>query len=250
MTTNTRMTDSPGAPASTCGAADDASALMATLLPPEVAVVAREVDAAPSSDPHQPDEALLLHAEEALAVARAVPRRRREFAAGRVLARQALARLGASVGAIPVGADRAPLWPLGVIGSITHCDGWVAAAVAWEQTLRGLGIDAEPARPLTREVRDRVCTLRERQWLATQDDGLPWSTLVFSAKESLYKCVSHELPDLDFHEVDIELSPGGKFVVAGARVPGAALHGRWRLTPRHVLTAVIREWSFTPGATP
>lgn len=75
-------------------------------------------------------------------------RRQREFATARSCARTALARLG--VPPVPVLASPrgAPRWPAGVVGSITHCDGYRAAAVAYTRDVVSLGIDAEPDEPL------------------------------------------------------------------------------------------------------
>ena len=83
--------------------------------------------------------------EEECAVASAVEKRRREFAAGRACARNALAKLGMPEVAIPRGAHGEPVWPAGAVGSITHCDGFCACAVARRELIWSVGIDAEPA---------------------------------------------------------------------------------------------------------
>jgi 4'-phosphopantetheinyl transferase EntD len=94
--------------------------VLASLLPPEVAV--EEVFG-------DPEDAVLLPGEEAV-VARAVDKRRREYTTTRHLARAALSRLGLPPVAIATGGNREPLWPAGIVGSITHCDGYRAVAVA------------------------------------------------------------------------------------------------------------------------
>src|SRR5258708_8108427 len=71
----------------------------------------------------------LLSLEESL-VAKAVPKRRREFTAGRNCARRALAQLGYPDFALLAGSHGQPLWPPGIAGSITHCDDYCAVAVA------------------------------------------------------------------------------------------------------------------------
>src|SRR5438132_715206 len=86
--------------------------------------------------------------EEARLVATAVGRRRREFAAGRACARLALGRLGFPEAPLLSGPDRAPVWPEAAVGSITHCPGYCAAAVARRGAVRSLGIDAELHQPL------------------------------------------------------------------------------------------------------
>ena len=82
-----------------------------------------------------------LHPEERSAVADAIESRRREFAAGRALARRQLARLGVDPGPIPARADRTPIWPEGVVGSISHCADLCAVVVARADAFRSLGLD-------------------------------------------------------------------------------------------------------------
>jgi 4'-phosphopantetheinyl transferase EntD len=60
---------------------------------------------------------------EADLVADAVEKRRREFVTTRRCARQALAQLGVPPVPIRPGPGRAPVWPAGVVGSLTHCAG-------------------------------------------------------------------------------------------------------------------------------
>ena len=63
-------------------------------------------------------------------VGQAVDTHRRKPATGRLCARTALAKLGASSVPIPSGRRGAPDWPSGVVGSITHCAGYRAATAA------------------------------------------------------------------------------------------------------------------------
>jgi 4'-phosphopantetheinyl transferase EntD len=147
-----------------------------------------------------------LHPIEEAAVLRAVPKRRREFAAGRACARQALARLGAVAGPIPRGADGAPVWPRGVLGSIAHCDGLCAAVAAWEGEVRSIGLDLEVTAPLDSDLVTYVCNADEIDRLRTLPfvSGVDWPKLIFSAKEAFYKCY-HPLARtfLDFREVSV-----------------------------------------------
>jgi 4'-phosphopantetheinyl transferase EntD len=126
--------------------------------------------------------------EEAAAVERAVEKRRREFAAGRALARAALAGLGQPPSAILAGIDREPIWPAGIVGAITHCAGYCAAAVARDDVVAALGIDAEPNEPLPTGALDLVTRPEEREWIESQPaTSHCWGRLLFSAKESLFK---------------------------------------------------------------
>jgi 4'-phosphopantetheinyl transferase EntD len=134
-------------------------------------------------------DAMLFPAEEAV-IERAVAKRRREFTTGRVCARRALARLGIEPGPLLPGPKREPLWPAGVVGSITHTDGYRAAAVAWARQLVSVGIDAEPNGPTPEGVLERVSLPSEREWISRVAAGaaeVSWDRLLFCAKESVYK---------------------------------------------------------------
>lgn len=135
-----------------------------------------------------PDEACY-PGEESL-VATAAPGRRREILTARRCAREALLALGHAPSAILRGASREPLWPSGVAGSLTHCAGFRAAAVAHAADIPSLGIDAEPHAPLPPRVLGSVTTPSDRDLLARLAITHPetcWDRLLFSAKESIYK---------------------------------------------------------------
>jgi 4'-phosphopantetheinyl transferase EntD len=130
----------------------------------------------------------LLEAEKMCLGTAAVEKRIREFAAGRHCARKALALLGVPEGPILRGRDREPLWPAGIVGSITHCDGYCASAVAKNADLAALGIDAEKNEPLPSGVESLVATEEETiQFRQAGSHGIHWDKLVFSAKESFFK---------------------------------------------------------------
>jgi 4'-phosphopantetheinyl transferase EntD len=124
---------------------------------------------------------------ESAAVARAIPKRRTEFAAGRSAARAAMAEIGLAARAIPQGNDRAPLWPAGLVGSIAHCDACCIAAVAMQEHYAALGVDVEPATPLASDLFEVICTPAERAWLDDQPDPGLMAKVIFSAKEAVYK---------------------------------------------------------------
>jgi 4'-phosphopantetheinyl transferase EntD len=133
------------------------------------------------------EEASLLP-EEAAALGSAAEPRRREFMAGRSLARGALADLGFRGVAVLRGADREPLWPDGVVGSITHCKGYCAAVAARASCVAAVGIDAEIDDDLPNGVLRIVARDEERDWIdARRGDGMHWDRLLFSAKESIFK---------------------------------------------------------------
>jgi 4'-phosphopantetheinyl transferase EntD len=129
-----------------------------------------------------------LYPEEEDAVARAVAKRVREFCAGRHAARCALADLGLAPCAIPRRADRRPVWPAAVTGSITHAGTLAVAAVARIDTVRGIGVDLEERGRLTAALNEKLFTPAERHRYAYVE--AEWPTLLFSAKEAGYKAVN------------------------------------------------------------
>jgi len=151
--------------------------MMEELLPSGVVVVERCGD---------DDSAFLLPEERAL-IAKAVEKRAREFTTARSCARQALGELGFPPVPILRGSKGEPLWPPGVVGSITHCTGYRAAAVAMQVRLSAIGIDAEIHEPLPPEVVNSICVAEETAWLHQASDQLHWDRILFSAKESVYK---------------------------------------------------------------
>lgn len=129
---------------------------------------------------------------------RAVTARVRDFTRGRLTAHEVLQRLGESapdgIAASPSGA---PLWPRGVVGSISHCDKAVAAVAAHDEQLQGIGIDVEVEQTLELGIIDSVLRADEARL-----DPL----VQFSAKESMYKLWEPIVGQwLDFDEVSVQL---------------------------------------------
>ncbi|NNE88696.1 MAG: 4'-phosphopantetheinyl transferase superfamily protein [Silicimonas sp.] len=121
--------------------------------------------------------------DEADAIAKAIPKRQTEFAAGRRAARKALRSLGVPDAPIPAGPDRAPMWPKGTVGSITHDTGLALAVVAKACTIGALGIDLTEAAPLPGQTRNAILT-PEEQGLSEID-----ARAVFAVKECLFKAL-------------------------------------------------------------
>ncbi|MFI9150888.1 4'-phosphopantetheinyl transferase [Streptomyces sp. NPDC053367] len=180
-----------------------------------------------------------LFPEEAELVAGAVDKRRREFAAVRLCARTALARLGVAPAPILPGERGAPGWPDGIVGSMTHCDGYRGAVVARSSAVVSIGVDAEPHGPLPEGVEESVMLPEERATLArlaARRPDISWDRLMFSAKESVYKAWFPLTGRwLDFSEcvIDFDADRGtltGTLLVPGPVVEGARIErfsGRW-----------------------
>ena len=208
--------------------------MIETLLPPEVAAVERRED----------DPAARLFPDEEALVEGAVAARRAEFATARTCARQALLRLGAPAGAILRGPKREPLWPPGIVGSLTHCTGYRAAAVARADQVLTVGIDAEPHAAVPERVAARVLDAGERAWIEGAPAGTHWDRLIFSAKESVYKAWFPLTGRwLGFEDARITVDPeAGAFeaqllIAAPSGVP-AGFYGRYLVAEELVVTAI------------
>ncbi len=66
---------------------------------------------------------------------------------------------------MPVGSYREPLWPRGIVGSLTHCEGYCAVVAAREERVAGLGVDAELGGELDPDLIPLVCTSAEIHWV-------------------------------------------------------------------------------------
>lgn len=191
----------------------------------------------------------LFAAEEAM-IAKAVEKRRREFAGGRGCAHRALERLGATPGPILGGKRGEPIWPPGVVGSITHCKGYRGSAVARRTDLVAIGIDAEPHAPLPEGLIADVARPEERGPLAEltrAEPGVHWDRLLFSAKEAVYKAW-YPLTErwLGFEDAVLGFDPDRRSFVARLLVPGPVVDGveiggfagRWLVEDGLVLAAI------------
>jgi 4'-phosphopantetheinyl transferase EntD len=184
---------------------------------------------------------------EEVHVANAVPARWHEFVTARRCARTAIGKLGFPPGPIGRGPRREPLWPHGVVGAITHCSGYRAAAVATD--LAAIGIDAEPNGPLPAGVDPHITTPGEPAMLAELTRTHPtvhWSRMLFSAKESVYKAW-YPLTGrwLGFDDAVLSIDPAAGTFHARLVKPGAcdpaAFDGRFLVAGGLILTAVTLE---------
>jgi len=152
---------------------------------------------------------VLLAPEEEILVAKAAGKRKRDFALGRTCARLALEQLGFSGAVIGKAEDGAPCWPAGVVGSITHTQGYAAALVGDARQFSGIGVDAErlggDTGGVTQELWPRLFNAAERTYLSSLDGAAQMlaATLFFSAKESCYKAWAMKggLPFGDIHVI-------------------------------------------------
>lgn len=179
-------------------------------------------------------------------VDRAVMRRRQEYTTARWCARRALGGLGYGPVPIPRGERGAPVWPDGIVGSMTHCEGYRAAAVARAADVLSVGIDAENHLPLPEGVLEVIALPAERERCAELTAAEPqvhWGRLLFSMKESVYKTwFPLTRRWLDFEQADITIGPDGTFdarlLVADPAMPVERLGGRWLVDGGLLVTSI------------
>lgn len=208
---------------------------LGTLFPIEVHSVLRQI----------PEKELELMPGEELAVQKAIPKRRREFAAGRAFARDALNALGVGVTALPRRADGRAGWPPGAIGTISHTSQWCAAVVSKQSAALGLGVDIEELGRMSHGAARQVLSKGELEACERSPLGREagW-TVRFSAKESIYKCLYPlVMRYIGFDEATIDLDIEGRYVaqldkaLMASLPPDSRLEGRFQVTPDHVITS-------------
>ena len=197
-------------------------ALLARILVPELF-------GAEMADAGQP--VFLFPQEEAL-VEKAALKRRREFALGRACAHAALEKLGCEPAVIGRSANGAPLWPKGIVGSITHTKDYAAALAGKARHFSGIGVDAERIGGVTPDLWPRLFDESERDHLLSLDEAAQReaATLIFSAKEACYKVWGGTLGFRDIH-----VTPGENSFTAVRS--GQTLQGRYAVRDDLMLTA-------------
>jgi 4'-phosphopantetheinyl transferase EntD len=213
------------------------------ILPDGVVVVATRSDV---------DDVALFPEEEAV-LGRSVEKRRREFATVRACTRTAYERLGLPPAPVVPGPKGEPSWSAGVVGSITHCDGYRACALARATDFLTIGIDAEPNAPLPDGLLGDIARAEERpalRELARQAPEVCWDRLLFSAKESVYKAwfpLARRWLGFEDAIVTIDRDEGSfsaRLLVPGPTVAGrqlTELSGSWAVGEGLVATAIARR---------
>lgn len=210
---------------------------IASVLPPGVVAAVALGDVEP--DPLFPEEAAM--------VASAMEARRLEFARGRSCARRAMKQFDAVPEPILADAKRAPLWPPGLTGSISHCLGYCCAVVGRSDEWAGIGVDVELLIAIEAEVQQMILTPAEREQLQRLDGSTPWACVVFAIKEAIYK-LWYPVTGmwLGFEDAVVTLVPGRGHFEAELRSNGPAriplwlrrLEGRFCVEGPYVMAAV------------
>jgi 4'-phosphopantetheinyl transferase EntD len=171
----------------------------------------------------QPD--YVLHPDEAkLLPARACSRKRIEFGLGRAAAHLAFEQLGFQDSArVLRGENGEPLWPDGIIGSITHCYPWNVAVAARSSYCVAIGVDLESLHRMEGpDISHLICRQAELDWVRDGRDFRQRLAMIFSAKEALYKALYPICRRyIDFMEVELAWSPEQSCFLAQLLTAGA-----------------------------
>lgn len=187
-----------------------------------------------------------LFEEERMLVDRAMAKRRKEFATGRVLARKAVRHLGVEPAPILRDESGAPIWGRDIVGSISHTEGMVAAVATRLRFARGVGVDVECRQnPFPWRAIDSIALPEERAWLDSLPDGCRElaAYVLFSAKESAIKCLYTAAGSLArFNDLAVRMDfSSGVFVVDptyGSALNEVRLVGRLGWNDTHIFTGV------------
>ena len=212
---------------------------MHSLLPDSIIV--RQGDVAANVGPVWP--------EETSRISGATECRRAEFAAGRTLARQALAALGALPCAIPAGPDGAPQWPAGFVGSIAHSRRHAVAAVALQTDIAALGIDIEDGARFKPTMERMVLLPAEIAALPTDASRPLAATILFCAKEAFYK-MQYPLSGLrlTFQDATVEITAPDRFCLS-LQTSCSPIAGRRRFCGRYLVRdGIVRAAIFLSRA--
>ncbi|MEH0372825.1 4'-phosphopantetheinyl transferase family protein [Vibrio mimicus] len=188
---------------------------------------------------YHPNSFLEYGIDEPITLNKAVNKRKAEYLAGRYVAREALKKLTQQNYQIPIGDNRAPQWPDGISGSITHTDTYALAAVSYFSDHQIIGVDLESwmSPSLAQELAPRIIDAFEQSLLERCElEFYQGITLIFSAKESLYKALYPQVKQFFGFEdarVDWIESSSGQFQITLLRALSAAYPKGWQAVGRY-----------------
>ncbi len=141
-----------------------------------------------------------------------VTKRKAQFLAGRVAARESLRTIGSTDTIIPSGLKREPIWPKKLLGSISHASGFSVASVMRHEALSTYGTGLDVQEILTskeiKSIKKATLTTRDQIFFEKKVKGLSDNqllTLIFSAKESFFKAVYKNIGQyFDFDVISVK----------------------------------------------
>ena len=173
-------------------------------------------------------------------------KRREDFLFGRYVAHYVVEKHGSSsasskISKISMDSSGRPLFPEHLTGSIAHSDLYACAYVTLNPEIERVGVDVETifTADTYLKVRDAVFTKNELGYLERDDDRLLLSTIIFSTKESIYKCL-HQKYDrfIDFQEVEM-VSINIKESHIELRLDNELIRGSFQIVDNSVFSIVI-----------
>jgi enterobactin synthetase component D len=186
--------------------------------------------------------------KEAMALKTAVDVRKGDFAAGRTAAREALEKVGFFHAIIPVGVDRAPIWPQGATGSIAHAGGLAVAVAARTEDLSAVGVDLETSMAVAEDLWPQILVTAEINYLMSLPDvnRRQLATVIFCIKEAFYKFqYQHTRKWLEFQEVEVMFGIERECCRVRTRFPiqiddkqRMEFDGRYRMSDSFTLAAI------------
>lgn len=182
-------------------------------------------------------------------ISNAVNSRKAEFLAGRFLANNIIIKLGYSNAKVDISANRLPLWPDNIKGSISHTDGFAICGISSCKSVNRLGVDIEL---LDQEVPlDLIKTVMcKDEILLANLSGLNSSNIFlffFSAKESLFKALYPEVKfffDFDVAKIiNINIEEKTFYIALryslnSTHTKGMIYKGRYHLSDTHIVTII------------
>jgi enterobactin synthetase component D len=177
----------------------------------------------------------------------AVEKRRAEYLAGRWCCHRLLAVQGVAGDVTSGLEDRAPRWPAGIYGSISHADNRAIAAAVYADKPWRIGIDVERFNPkVMQDIASEIVDDKELACLRQRPGDLLLSVLLaFSAKESLYKALWPEVRAFfGFDAAALVAIKAGIFTLSlrralAPRLPaGLCFNGVWRYNAPFITTLI------------
>lgn len=192
-----------------------------------------------------------LDVEFPLALQKAIPKRKAEFLAGRYCAANCLQTIGVMGRQVPIGQNRCPVWPEGVVGSVSHCSGKAVAIVGQNYSTRGIGVDIEESINIQtfEDIFNQIISDAEAPLiLADARRCLETFTIAFSAKESFFKAAFPivncyfgfevvELVHIDFKSGSMSLQLKQSLDVSLPK--GMIVKGRFRILPDGTIVTTV-----------
>lgn len=194
-------------------------------------------------------------------IVNAVDKRKAEFVVGRFLAKKAIRSLNSvyklgieNINRIEVyiGENRAPIWPTPLVGSISHTDNYAICAVTQLSDNCFIGIDAERvvSQSTASDIAKHVLVPSEYYLVGNIHMPEPFIfTLIFSAKESLFKAlyqyVKHYF-DFDVARVTNLDNQNKSFTIELTQsltnnlMRGKKFKGRYAVLDNSILTYIVK----------